>query len=225
MSAPSDLLDCIGFAGDLTATSQVDLLSKLEVMKVPAGTDILHPGDAVDGVYFVRAGSLRIYYIDERGHEGTLYWIEPGESCILALNSLFTEVPYPAFAAAEGDGAEIVSVSGCIFREIFAHEPAAQKFLFEQLSARVFALLRTLEQKMRLPQETQLILLLIDKADQDGTVQLSQDRIARHLGTVREVISRLLKNLASQGLIETGHGLVRITNRSGLEAIASSPNE
>lgn len=189
---------------------------------VAAGEDILHPGDTVNGVFLVKSGNIRVYYIDPEGREGTLYWIEPGESCILALNSLFSDMPYPAFAAADTEGVEFLTLSGHVFRELFAKDPAVQGFLFEQLSGRVYSLLYSLEQSMRLPQEERLVLLLLARADEEGVICLSQDRLARDLGTLREVVSRLLRNLASQNLISLAPKRITILDRRRLQELVRS---
>lgn len=217
MKVSDDIVDSFAFARELRPETRDRLLTDLTRTIVPPGTDILHPGDTVNGVYLVRSGAIRVYYIGLDGREGTLYWIEPGESCILALNSLFTEMPYPAWASADEDGAEILSISGALFREAFAREPAVQRFLFEQLSERVFSLLQLLEGAMRLPQEERLVLLLLAQADEAGIIRLSQDKLARHLGTIREVVSRLLRNLAGQGLIALAPRKVTILDRERLE--------
>ncbi|MFA7415880.1 MAG: Crp/Fnr family transcriptional regulator [Rhizobium sp.] len=219
MKVSEDIVDSFSFAREMRPETRDRLLTDMTRTIVPPGTDILHPGDSVNGVYFVRSGAIRVYYIGLDGREGTLYWIQPGESCILALNSLFTEIPYPAWASADEGGAEILSISGALFREAFAREPAVQRFLFEQLSERVFSLLQLLEGAMRLPQEERLVLLLFAQADETGVVHLSQDKLARHLGTIREVVSRLLRNLAGQGLIALAPRKVTILDRERLESM------
>jgi CRP/FNR family transcriptional regulator len=216
MSNPQDAIDRFAFFRELRAESRERLRHGLTHKAVSPGTNILRPGDVVDGVYLVGSGAIRVYYIDPEGREGTLYWIERGESCILALNSLFTEIAYPAWADAEDGGADVYSISGALFRELFAGEPSIQRFLFAQLSERVFGLLQLLEKSMRLPQEERLILLLLARADSDGVVHLSQDKLARHLGTIREVVSRLLRNLATQRLIAVVPRRVTILDRDRL---------
>ncbi|ODR97991.1 hypothetical protein AUC68_10800 [Methyloceanibacter methanicus] len=203
MTAQDDVSAAFPFVGAMAPTAQDRLLRSIASKTVAPGTDLLRPGDAVDGVYLVRRGAIRVYYIEADGREGTLYWIEPGQSCILALNSLFAEIPYPAFASADADGADFLAIPGGVFRDLFSHEPAAQRFLFDQLSGRVFGLLQLLEQRMRLPQEERLIALLLAKAGDTAIVELSQEELARHLGTSREVVSRLLRNLANQDLIDS----------------------
>jgi len=225
MKVSEDILDSFAFTRDMCAATRVRLHADLTRTILPPGKDILHPGDTVSGVYLVRSGAIRVYYIDPDGREGTLYWIDPGESCILALNSLFTEIPYPAWASADDSGAEVLSISGAVFRELFALEPAAQRFLFEQLSGRVLSLLQLLEGAMRLPQEERLVVLLLTQADAMGVVHLSQHKLAKHLGTIREVVSRLLRNLANQGLIALAPRKVTILDRERLRLMTPKATE
>ena len=63
--------------------------SRLITKKVEAGQAILDKGDTVSGAYIVQKGRLRVYTLSEQGREATLYNIGPGETCILAINSLF----------------------------------------------------------------------------------------------------------------------------------------
>lgn len=223
MGNQRDIVDLFPFTPAMHADARERLRNGITRQRVPPGKDILHPGDTVSGVYLVTAGAIRVYYSSPDGREGTLYWIEPGQSCILALNSLFLEIPYPAWAAAEENGAEVLSVSGTVFRELFAEDRAVQQFLFEQLSQRVFSLLQLLEATMRLPQEDRLIMMLLAQADDEGIVHLSQEKIARHLGTIREVVSRLLRNLASQGLVALAPRKVTLLDRDRLDALVPEP--
>jgi len=219
MTISNEVIDAFVFVRDMRPEARARLCQGLTLKTVPPGQDILHPGDRVNGVYLVRSGTIRVYYVDPSGREGTLYWIEPGHSCILALNSLFSEIPYPAWAAADDNGVEILAIPGAVFRDLFSREPTVQQFLFEQLSGRVYSLLQLLESTMRLPQEQRLVLLLLAQADEIGIVHQSQEKLARHLGTIREVVSRLLRNLAAQGLIALAPRKVTIVDRRRLEQL------
>ena len=94
-----------------------------------------------------------------------------------------------------------------------------QRFVFDQLSERVYSLLGLLEQAMRLPLEARLVYLLLDRADEAGVVSMTQEAIANHLGTIREVVSRLLRNLASQELITSAPRRITIVDRERLERL------
>ncbi len=65
--------------------------------------------------------------------EGTLYWVEPGQTCILALNSTFSRLAYPAWVESDGP-TRFAIVPGQTYRELFAADPAVQRFTFETLS-------------------------------------------------------------------------------------------
>lgn len=219
MRSINELGDLYPFLDAMSPAGKHKVQEAISTQTIEAGADILGPGDRVGGIYLVRAGSIRVYYIDPNGGEGTLYWISPGESCILALNCLFTEMPYPAWAAADGEGVELVSLSGLVFRNLFASEKAVQDFLFEQLSSRVYSLLSRLERQMRLPLEGRLADLLLKQAGPDEIVRLSQEKLAHHLGTRREVVSRLLRRLVGQGLVQMAPRSITLLDRPGLAKV------
>src|SRR3954451_18033924 len=83
-------------------------LAAYPLTRVPAGRALLERGDEVDGAYLIVGGSLRVYYINPEGREATLYHVEPGGTCILALTSAFNQQPYPAWVEAVAEGAALV---------------------------------------------------------------------------------------------------------------------
>jgi CRP/FNR family transcriptional regulator, anaerobic regulatory protein len=204
------------FAGSLAPATRARLCDQVRVLSLPPRVTLLQPGDSVSGVYFVERGAIRVHYLDADGREGTLYRIGPGASCILALNCLFAEMRYPAWAEAGEEGVVFATLDGATTRSLMADDPAFMKALFEQVSSRLYNLLTTLERAIRLPLEARLIRLLLDLADEAGTVPLSQERIAGHLGTSREVASRIIRALASDKLVEAAYGKLRLIDRAAL---------
>ena len=211
-----ELAAAMPFMRNLSAATCARLREQVRVMSVPARAGMLQPGDTVSGAYFVEAGSIRVHYLDADGHEGTLYRIEPGESCIIALNCLFSAMRYPAFAEAGEEGVRFAMLEGAAARELMSDDPAFMKAVFEQVSTRLYNLLTTLEQAIRLPLEARLACLLLDLADGEGMIGLSQERLASHLGTSREVVSRLLRALSRERLVESGYGKLRLLDRETL---------
>lgn len=205
------------FAEGFSEATRMRLRKQGRVLSFPPCAPLLHPGDAVSGAYFVVSGSIRVHYLDSDGREGTLYRIEPGQSCILALNCLFSEMRYPAFAEAGESGVSFVLLEGAAAGVLVADDPAFMRAMFEQVSARLYGLLHTLEQAIRLPLESRLIHLLLDLADEQGEIRLPQQRIASHLGTSREVVSRIVRSLVASGLIASAYGQLRIADTKALE--------
>jgi CRP/FNR family transcriptional regulator len=182
----------------------------------------LRRGDAVDGLYLVVGGTLRVYYVTAEGREATLYDVEPGGTCILALTSTFAAEPYPAWVDAGTDGVSYVRLPGAVARRWLATEPAFRDFVFGVLAGRVLGLMQTLEETGSALVEQRVARYLIRHADPGGIVRVTQAGIAAELGSAREVVFRALRTLAERGLVRTGRGRVAVLDADGLRACARS---
>src|SRR5215470_11853483 len=89
-------------------------LGALAATRVEAKQPLLRRGDAVDGLYLVVGGALRVYYVSSEGREATLYDVEPGGTCVLALTSTFGREPYPAWVDAGAEGVAYVRLPGAV---------------------------------------------------------------------------------------------------------------
>jgi CRP/FNR family transcriptional regulator len=142
------------------------------------------------------------------GREATLYWVKPGQTCILALTATFKRERYPAWAQTEADPISFVVVPEPAFRELLA-EPAFRDFTLEVLSSRVFELMVSLEELGSLRVQQRVAGFLLRHADPTGTVRVSQERLAGHLGTAREVVSRALRSLVAGASVATARSRIR----------------
>jgi CRP/FNR family transcriptional regulator len=165
----------------------------------------------------VQQGALRIYYVtpEGRGHAT----VEPGQSCILR-STLVRERAVSPWVEADRGQTHVAVVPGRVFRELFTSEMAIQKFTFEALSSRLFDLMARLEHVSTHGVEQRLARLLLKLGAETGGVSLSQERIAQHLGTAREVVSRSLRSLASRGLVSLNPGYIALRSNSGLVTLA-----
>jgi len=92
-------------------------------MRVPERRIFIKKGEHVSGAYFVLNGRLRVFTSLANGKEATLYFVKPGETCVLALNSLFNGLLYPAWVEADAPTAAAI-IPGRIFRALFETERA-----------------------------------------------------------------------------------------------------
>ena len=83
--------------------------------RLPRATIVLNKGQPVSGAYLVLAGRLRVFTVAPNGTEATLYFIDPGETCVLALNCLFNDLLYPAWVQAETT-TTIALIPGPVYR-------------------------------------------------------------------------------------------------------------
>jgi CRP/FNR family transcriptional regulator len=181
----------------------------------PAGKVIIEKGREVSGAYFVLGGQLRVFAYTPSGREATLYLIRPGETCVLALNSLFNNLLYPAWVETEQD-TEVGVVSGAVYRQLFQSERVVQDLTVRALSTVVFRLMAELEQVHACRLDQRLASLLLTHAAGDGTLRKTQQQIADHMGTTREVVARLMSEFVARGLVVTGRGWVRVAQATGL---------
>lgn len=205
---------------DLSATSRELLAGSIRRISCADRTPLVARGDMVSGAYLVERGALRVYYVSAEGREGTLYWIEPGHSCILALNCMFSRLAYPAWVESEGP-TEVAIVPGDVYRRLFATETAIQTFTFDALSGRLFELMALMEETASQGLETRVAAFLLRRSKGENDISMTQDQIARHLGTAREVISRVLRGLVARRLIETAQGRIILLDLDGLRRIAT----
>lgn len=202
----------------LSAPGKTLLQRSLIYTDCVARTQILHKGQSISGAYFVVAGRLRVFSISPDGNEATLYFINPGETCVFALNSLFNDLRYPAWVEAD-TATRAALIPGPVFRQLFAREPSIQDVTVRALSTLVFRLMEALEEVHSYTLEQRLANLLLTHASDEGELHMTQQQMAQHLGTTREVVARLMGGLAARGYVVTGRGVTRIKNVPGLAAL------
>jgi CRP/FNR family transcriptional regulator, anaerobic regulatory protein len=179
---------------------------------------VLHKGQPVSGAYLVVDGRLRVFTITPHGTEATLYFVDPGEACVLALNCMFNDLLYPAWVQAE-TRTTIALIPGAVYRRLFETEPVIQNLTVQALSTLVFRLMAELEQVHSSNHKQRLVQFILMHASADGTLHKTQQQIAQHLGTTREVIARLIQEFVAKKFIRTQRGGMVILDLFGLRRV------
>lgn len=217
---PIEALGRFAFVHALSEQARAQLDAQATVRMVGPRTPLLERGADAGGVFLVTVGALRVYYLHPKGREGTLYWVEPRQACFLSLDCAFGEKPYPAWAESDDAPAQFVVIPAPLFRHLHDTEPAVQRFTVDALSSRVHELMHLVEQSATLALEQRTAALLLKLAEHDR-VETSQDRLANHLGTAREVMARILRSFRARGLIATRRGEVTLLEPERLRTLAS----
>lgn len=172
-------------------------------------TAVIHKGQRVSGAYLVTRGQLRVFTFTPQGSEATLYFIRPGETCVLALNCLFNDLLYPAWVEA-GAGTTVAVIPGPLYRHLFEREAGVQDMTVKALSTLVFRLMGELEQIHSCNLDQRLANFILSNAAADGVLRMTQQQLAGHLGTTREVVARLMQGFVAQGLVASRRGAVTV---------------
>jgi CRP/FNR family transcriptional regulator len=184
----------------------------------------LMKGQVVSGAYVVLSGRLRVFTLSPNGTEATLYFIHPGETCVLALNCLFNDLLYPAWVQAE-ESTAISLIPGKIYRKLFEREAVIQNMTVHALSSIVFRLMSELEQIHSTHHKQRLANFILLHASSKGLLQMTQQQLAHHLGTTREVIARLLQEFVAHGLVRTQRGALLILDANELQQMVLAASE
>ena len=185
----------------------------------PKGVTV-HDGTGCGGVFFVRSGCLRVYMLSEEGKEVTLYRLHEGDMCMLAASCVLQAVTFEVMVDAEEDS-ECYIISGPAFADISERWPEIKIFALETAVGRFSDVMWVMQQILFMSMDKRLAIFLTDEISRVGgdTVALTHEQIAKYMGSAREVVSRMLKYFAAEGLVEVSRKGVRILDRARLRAL------
>lgn len=186
----------------------------------PKGRNI-HDGGECSGVIFVRSGSLRLYMMSEEGKDITLYRLHKGDLCMLSASCVLDAITFEVFVDAEQDSRCCV-VSGPAFAAVAERNPEIRIFALETAVSRFSDVMWVMQQVLFMSMDRRLAIFLSDESVRTGsdTIALTHEQIARYMGSAREVVSRMLKYFASEGIVEVSRGGVTILDKKRLRELA-----
>lgn len=181
----------------------------------------VHDNTRCTGFFIVKTGRLRIYILSEEGKEITLYRLTPGEMCMLSASCVLSAITFDVYVEAE-EPTECYKIAPQAFMELSQRIPAVKIFALEMAVTRFSDVMWVMQQLVFMSMDKRLAIFLLDELSITGgdTVTMTHDQIARHLGTAREVVSRVLKLMAADGMLEVSRKGIRITDKKKLQSIA-----
>ena len=185
-----------------------ELLAVSRRQVVPSGTQIYHEGDVCSAIAFVLSGDIRVFKIGQTGREITLYEIGPGETCILNASCILSGRSYPANAVTLSDTV-LFLVPSAEFRRLVSEHEKVRDFIFTLLSHRLTGVMELVEEVAFGHMDERLLDYLVEKSE-NNRLETTHQKIANDLGTSREVISRLLKDLERKGRVELSRNAVAL---------------
>lgn len=203
-----------------------ELAERLEQMsqlvELPVGATVFHPGDEPQNFLLVLDGVVRVQMTSETGREIVLYRVDPGETCILTTTCLLGRTPYNAEGVTESPVAA-VAIPAAQFHELIGLSPTLRDFVFQSYGERLTHLLGLVEEVVFARLEVRVARLLLERADEDhGILTQTHQQLAVELGTAREVISRQLKEFERQGLVNLKRGSIELADRDALADLATA---
>ena len=182
----------------------------------------VHNNNECSGLFIVKSGRLRLYMLSEEGKEVTLYRLSPGDICMLSASCVLQSITFDVYVDTE-EPSECYMIDGCAFNKLGERVPAVKIYALETAVSRFSDVMWIMQQIMFMSMDKRLAIFLLDESVSTGNsvITLTHEQIARHLGTAREVVSRLLKHFASDGILEVSRKGIVIIDTKKLRSIAS----
>lgn len=204
---------------DQAARARLDAAARR--VALPPAAVAFRPDSACDAFVFVVAGRIRVQMLSATGREVVLYRVAPGETCILTTACLLGQGDYPAEAIAES-AVDAVLLPRPAFQALLDTAPAFRDFVFQGFGRRLMDLLGVVEEVAFRRVDLRLARLLVERRDGDGCVPLSHHELAVELGSVREVVSRQLKEFERRDWVTLHRGRVQIRDADALRRLADA---
>jgi CRP/FNR family transcriptional regulator len=196
-------------------TSNPELLEKLYsnsmVKNFKQGDVILNESSIIRAIPIVLTGSIKVMRTDDDGREIFLYYIKEGESCIMSfLGGMHQEVS-KVKAAVEED-AEVLFLPVDKLTLFIKEFPQWLEYIFKLYHKRFEELLEVVNEVAFKKVDERLLSLLHKKVEltNSKTLIVSHEQLANELATARVVVSRLLKKLEEDGILQLGRNKIII---------------
>lgn len=209
------ILQCPTLAG-LPPAERDAVAGQAIAMTAPAGTLLFDTGHACQALPLVIGGSIRVFKRADSGREISLYRVRQGELCIVTVSCLLGSDAYPATGVAETE-VSAVALPRPLFLRLTESHPPFRQAVFHLFAERLSGLMQLVEEISFRKLDQRLAALLAARAP---LVLGSHQQLADELGSVREIVSRLLKQFEDQGWLRLGRERVEVRNPDALREFA-----
>ena len=207
----------------LTAAQQNQLLSGLTSRKAKKGT-ILHNGSAdCTGLLLIKTGQLRAYILSDEGREITIYRLFDRDMCLFSASCILNSIQFEITITAEKD-TEFWLIPSELYKNLLTESAPLANYTNELMAARFSDVMWLIEQVLWKSLDIRLAAFLLEEAaiEDSNELKITHEIIANHLGSHREVITRMLRYFQSDGIVKLSRGKITLLNPERLEALASS---
>lgn len=184
--------------------------------------ELIHGGDNdCLGMVFVLSGLTRTFVLSEEGREVTLFRLGEGSSCVLSASCVISQITFETFMSAEQDTRLLIVGSGA-FGQLAEENLNVRCYMYEQAMSRFSDVVWALQNVLFRRFDQRLAGFLLEECSRTGSaeIRMTQEQLAQNASSAREVVARMLKRFAADGLVDISRrGVIRITNPEGLRGL------
>ena len=204
------------------APEHLELALNTRIEKTAKKGEIIHNGSLeCTGLLLVRSGQLRAYYLSDEGREITLYRLFDYDVCMLSAPCVMRSIQFDIIIEAEKD-TDLCIIPPHIYKRIMDQSAVLANYTSEIMATRFSEVMWLMEQIMWKSLDKRLAAFLLGEAALENTLALkiTHEAIGNHMGSAREVITRMLRYFQSEGMVRLSRGVVEITDEKKLRDIA-----
>lgn len=201
---------------------QKEKLEQSAVRRTVKKGTLLHNGDTdCQGLLLVEEGQLRAYILSEEGREVTIYRLFAMDLCLFSASCLMNSIQFDITIETEKD-TSLWMIPPDVYKEVMEESAAAANFTNEVMASRFSEVMWLMEQVLWKSFDRRLAAFLTEESVLEGTgeLKITHEKIAAHLGTAREVVTRMLKYFQTEGLVRLSRGTVEVIDPEGLRRLA-----
>ena len=216
------LREYLPFWARLTEGQQRRLEEGAAVRRFARGEMVYGGGTECAGLILPTEGQLRAYMLTDEGRELTLYRLFPRDMCLFSASCVLRGIQFDVLVEAERDTTALF-LPAEVYQGLMEESAAVANYTSELMADRFSEVMWRMDQILSKKLDGRLAALLVEESRlaESASLRLTHDQLARHLGSAREVVSRLLKDFQNDGLVRLGRGGVELLDLPALEALAS----
>ena len=213
---------CFPIWNKLTAEQQQRLRDVTELQKIPSGT-VVHDGSPeCKGMVLVKSGQLRAYLLSEEGREVTICRFFEMDICLFSASCVMPNMMFDVFIEAEKD-TQIWVIPACMYQNLMDESLPLSNYSHALITNHFSEVMWLMEQIMWKSFDKRLAGFLVEEAriEETNALKITHEKIAAHLGTAREVVTRMLRYFQSDGMVKLTRGTVELLDPKGLEKLSN----
>ena len=212
--------ECFPIWNKLTRDQQTRLQSVTDLQKIKKGT-VIHDGSPeCKGMVVVKSGQLRAYLLNDEGREITITRFFEMDICLFSASCVMPNMMFDVFIEAEKD-TEIWVIPACLYQNLMDESLPLSTYSRDLITNHFSEVMWLMEQIMWRSFDKRLAGFLLEESriEETDELKITHEKIAAHLGTAREVVTRMLRYFQSEGMVKLTRGTVVLTDKKALDRL------
>lgn len=209
---------------DKLTTEEQTMLTKHAHLHTFTKDTLIHNGanDCL-GLILIKSGQLRAFITSDDGREITIYRLFDRDMCLFSASCMMNNIQFDVIITAETD-CEVWVIPTDIYKKIMEQSATLANYTNQLMAGKFTEVMWLIEQIMWKSIDVRLAAFLLEESSlaESLILHITHEKIANHMGTAREVITRMLKYFQSEGIVTLTRGIIEIIDIDKLQNISDT---